>query len=175
MISRGFSNLRQREQLLVKLFQRWLVEDINPNLDGKFVPQRFLPHVTKAMAVLHASGKDNLIHHAACCFGEECQGEVTPRMPLDRMPFGLIAHNLKFFASDNVANKQAPDDYKSWCQSMYSLFGNKWVSMHLRPMRSYEVGSDNLDVATCTDRSSLMPRYFEPSTSRNICREHFKT
>ena len=157
MISSGFSNLtsRQREQLLVKLFQSWLVEDINPNLDGKFVPQCFLPLVAKAMAVLHAGGKDNLIYHAACCFGEERQGDVIPRMPLDRMPFGLIAHNLKFFASDNVANIQAPDDYKSWCQSMYSLFGNKWASMHLGPMWSYEVSSDNLDAATCTDSSSL--------------------
>ena len=39
-------------------------------------------------------------------------------MPPDRMVFGLIAHNLKFFASDNVSNLQAADDYKSWCESM---------------------------------------------------------
>ena len=156
MISSGFSNLtlKQREQLLVKLFQRWLVEDINPNLDATFVPQHFLPLVAKAMAILHAGGKDNLIYHAACCFGEERQGDVIPRMPLDRMPFGLIAHNLKFFASENVANIQAPDDYKSWCQSMYSLFGNKWASMHLGPMWSYEVGSNDLASDTSTGNFS---------------------
>jgi hypothetical protein len=37
-------------------------------------------------------------------------------MPLDSMPFGLIAHNLKFFASNQVSNLEAPDDYRSWCQ-----------------------------------------------------------
>ena len=93
------------------------------------------------------NGKDNLILHAAHCFGEQRQGDASPRMPLDRMPFGLVAHNLKFFASDNVANIQAPDDYKSWCQSMYTLFGNKWASMHLGPMWSYEVGKNISDAA----------------------------
>ena len=88
------------------------------------------------MAVLHDNGKDNLIYHAARCFGEQRQGETGRRMPLDRMPFDLVAHNVKLFASDNVANLQAPDDYKSWCQSMYTLFGNKWASMHLGPMWS---------------------------------------
>ena len=85
------------------------------------------------MAVLHDNGKDNLIYHAARCFGEPRQGETGRRMPLDRMPFDLVAHNVKLFASDNVANLQALDDYKSWCQS---LFGNKWASMHLGPMWS---------------------------------------
>ena len=86
-------------------------------------------------------------------------------MPLDRMPFGLIAHNLKFFASDNVANIQAPDDYKSWCQSMY-----------LGPMWSYEVGSDNLNAAICTDSSSLsldilsqaLQETFRENTSKSV-------
>ncbi len=75
-------------------------------------------------------------------------------MPLDRMPFGLIAHNLKFFASDNVTNLRAPDDYRSWCQSMYTLFGNKWASMHLGPMWSYEVESEHASI-TGTNDSSL--------------------
>jgi hypothetical protein len=39
------------------------------------------------MSVLHAGQKDNLIYHAARCFGEQCHGDVGPRMPLDRMPF----------------------------------------------------------------------------------------
>ena len=82
---------------------------------------------------------------------EQRQGNTGPRMPLDRMPFGLIAHNLKFFASDNVSNLQAPDDYKSWCQSMYTLFGNKWASMHLGPMWSYEVSENISATANAND------------------------
>lgn len=104
------------------------------------------------MSILHAASKDNLIYHAARCFGELCHGDASPRMSLDRMPFGLIAHNLKFFASDNVSNLQAPADYRSWCQSMYTLFGNKWASMHLGPMWSYEMESEHVSV---TNDSSL--------------------
>ena len=70
MMTSGFSKLTQRqpeqlpEQLLIHLFQKWLVK-VNPGLDAKFVPQNFLPLVAKAMSVLHAGQKDNLIYHAA--------------------------------------------------------------------------------------------------------------
>ena len=156
VISSGFTKLtlRQREQLLQHLFQQWMVTDINQGIDlnTNFLPSNFLVLVAKAMAVLHANSKENLIYHAARCFGEQRQGYTGPRMPLDRMPFGLVAHNLKFFVSDNVANLQAPDDYKSWCQSMYTLFGNKWASMHLGPMWSYEV-SENMPVTADANES----------------------
>jgi hypothetical protein len=153
MMTSGFSKLthRQQEQLLIHLFQKWMVK-VNPGLDAKFVPKTFLPLVAKAMSVLHAGKKDNLIYHAARCFGEQRHGDVGPRMPLDRMPFGLIAHNLKFFASNQVSNLEAPDDYRSWCQSMYALFGNKWASMHLGPMWSYELEREHVSV---TNDSSL--------------------
>ena len=96
MMTSGFSKLtqRQREQLLIHLIQKWL-EKVNPGLDAKFVPQNFFPLVAKAMSVLHAGKKDNLIYHAARCFGEQRHVNFGPRMPLDRMPFGLIANNLK--------------------------------------------------------------------------------
>ena len=71
-------------------------------MDSNFLPPNFLVLAAKAMAVLYANGKDNLIYHAACCFGEQRHGNTGPRMPLDRMPFGLIAHNLKLFASDKL-------------------------------------------------------------------------
>ena len=154
MISSGFTKLtlRQREQLLQHLFQQWMVNDINQGIDlnTNFLPSNFLVLVAKA--ILHANSKDNLIYHAARCFGKQRQGNTGPRMPLDRMPFGLVAHNLKFFASDNVANLQTPDDYKSWCQSMYTLFGNKWASMHLGPMWSYEV-NENMPVTADANES----------------------
>ena len=66
MMTSGFSKLTQQqpEQLLIHLFKKWLVK-VNPGLDAKFVPQNFLPLVAKAMSVLHAGQKDNLIYHAA--------------------------------------------------------------------------------------------------------------
>ena len=92
MMTSGFSKLtqRQREQLLIHLFQKWLV---------KVVPQNFLPLVAKAMSVLHAGKKDNLIYNAARCFGEQRHGDVGPRMPLDRMPFIAEKAHLAFFNS----------------------------------------------------------------------------
>ena len=81
MMTSGFSKLTQQqpEQLLIHLFQKWLVK-LNPGLDAKFVPQNFLPFA-KAMSVLHAGQKVNLIYIAARCFGEQCHGDVGPRMP----------------------------------------------------------------------------------------------
>jgi hypothetical protein len=46
-----------------------------------------IPLVPKAVSVLHAGKKDNLIYNAARCFGEQRHGDVGPIMPLDRMPF----------------------------------------------------------------------------------------
>lgn len=67
---------------------------------------------------------------------------VRRDVPWGRLPndatipnaFGLISHNLRFFASDNVSNLEVPHDYKSWYQSMYTLFGNKWAALHNGPM-----------------------------------------
>jgi hypothetical protein len=46
MMTSGFSKLtqRQQEQLLIHLFQKWLVK-LNLGLDAKFVPQNLLPRL----------------------------------------------------------------------------------------------------------------------------------
>ena len=59
-----------------------------------------IPLVAKAMSVLHAGKKDNLIYNAARCFGEQCHGDVGPIIPLDRMPFIAASEGpLAFFNS----------------------------------------------------------------------------
>jgi hypothetical protein len=90
MMTSRFSKLtqRQREQLLIHQFQKWLV---------KVVPQNFLP--LRIFSVLHAGKKDNLIYNAARCFGKQCHGDVGSRMPLDRMPFIAVKAHLAFFNS----------------------------------------------------------------------------
>jgi hypothetical protein len=55
--------------------------------------------VAKAMSVLHASKKDNLLYNAARCFGEQRHGDVGPIMPLDKMPFIAVKAYLAFFNS----------------------------------------------------------------------------
>jgi hypothetical protein len=89
MMTSGFSKPSDNENLV----------KVNPGFDAKFVHQNFLPLVAKAMSVLPAG---QLICHTARCFGEQCHGDVDPRMPLDRMPFisfiAVKAH-LVFFNS----------------------------------------------------------------------------
>ena len=152
VISSGFTELtvRQRQQLMVHLFKKWLILDFHPELNSSYVPSDLLPLLGNAMKVLFINGKNNVMYHASRCFGELRPGENTPRMPLSRMPFGLIAHNLRFFASDNTANLEAPADYKSWYQTMYTLFGNKWAALHSGPMWSYTDIEDDLPQLTQT-------------------------
>ena len=160
VVSSRFMDLtkRQREQLLVYLLHRWLLTDIHPEFNSSYIPRDFLPTAGNAMKVLFTNKKSNLIYDAASCFGEFRPN--SPRMPLERMPFGLISHNyLTFFSSDNASNLKAPADYKSWYQSMYTLFSNKWAAMHNGPMWSYE-DSDAVEA-----RSSSAPQTGDSSTS----------
>ena len=158
IVSSGFGELtkRQRQQLLVHLFHAWLKSDVHQDLNSHYVPRNFLPFVASALKVLFVNGKGNVLYDAACCFGEMRPGEECPRMPLNRLPFGLISHNLKFFASDDASFLEAPPDYKSWCQSMYTLFGNKWAAMHNGPMWSYidNIHEQEEEAAPCAGQQS---------------------
>ena len=153
----GFMKLtkRQRQQLLVYLFHKWLKLDVHQELNANYVSLDFLPLVSNASKVLFINGKNNVLYDAARCFGEMRPGEDCPRMPLSRMPFGLISHNLRFFASDNASYLEAPPDYKFWYQSMYTLFGNKWAAMHNGPMWSYnDTTVEEVESEPSADQSS---------------------
>ena len=58
-----------------------------------------IPLVAKAVSVLHAGKKDNLIYNATRCFGKQRHGDVGPIMPLDKMPFIAVKAHLAFFNS----------------------------------------------------------------------------
>ena len=157
MVSSGFLELtkRKRQQLLVYLFHKWLKLHVQQELNVNYVSLDFLPLLSNALKVLLVNGKNNVLYDAARCFGEMRPGEDCPRMPLSRMPFGLILHNLRFFPSDNASYLEAPPDYKSWYQSMYTLFGNKWAAMHNGPMWSYVSNTDEeAESAPSADQSS---------------------
>jgi hypothetical protein len=55
----GFSKLtqQQRKQLLIHLFQKWLVK-VNPGLDAKFVPQNFPPTCCQGYVCTSCWSKD---------------------------------------------------------------------------------------------------------------------
>ena len=82
------------------------------------------------------------------CSGRgQLHGGDIAGMPLDWMPFGLTAHNLKFFGTSQRFQPSSQDDYRSWCQSMYTLFGKKWPSMHLVPLWSYDIIMINIKIS----------------------------
>jgi hypothetical protein len=122
-------------QLLQNLFSQY-VQDINENISPAYVPHDFILIVATGTGTLYQGGKDNLFYNLGKCLQKSNNGST--RMPLDRMPFGLISHNLKFFSVDNAGTLQTPDDYKSWMETMYSRFGQSWAALHLRPMWSFE-------------------------------------
>ena len=59
-------------------------------------------------------------------------------MPLDRMPFGLIDYNIRFFASTKTQKLGMEDHYSSWLQIMFSQFGHKWLCLHRGPAWQYD-------------------------------------
>ena len=85
------------------------------------------------MKVLKSAGKENIIYLLTKALGEQrCDG--GPRMPIDRMPFGLIEYNTKFFTLDYASNLHASPDYLECQTTMFAHFGHKWDKLHCGPM-----------------------------------------
>lgn len=126
----------QRKQLMQQLFVQYIHEDINPELPASYISTDVLKHVAGGIDVLYKNSKENLF----LCLGKclRLKNDGTTALPLDRMPFGLISHNLKFFSVDNAGVIKVPDDYKSWMETMYAKFGQSWAALHLGPMWSYD-------------------------------------
>ena len=74
----------------------------------------------------------------ARCFGLKREESDEPRMPFNKMPFGLISYNLRFFSCENSANLRVDDDYAQWETTMFSYFGHKWACLHRGPAWAYE-------------------------------------
>ena len=60
VVSSGFVELtkRQRQQLLVHLFNKWLKLDVHKELNTTYVPHDFLPLPSSAVRVLFVNGKE---------------------------------------------------------------------------------------------------------------------
>ena len=124
---------RLRSQLLHHIFKLSLVED-----DGmeffKFVNSDFLTSSLNAMRTLCKARKHNLIYYLSKCFENS-----KPRMPLDRMPYGLLDYNIRFFASHRTQKLGMEEHYSSWLETMFSQFGHKWLCLHRGPAWQYDL------------------------------------
>jgi len=142
------SNVQRMELLTCQL--RMLIEmDYSKDLTY-FVPRDLLPLLLSGMRHLHQKEKDNVIYNLCKCLGQMKQDGSSARLNVDKMPFGLLAYNCKFFASDDASNLRASENYKKWMESMYSYFGNTWASLFLGPMWSYDE-EEKGTAAPCAD------------------------
>ncbi len=132
---------QQRIQLATHVYSFVAENDFNKDLKY-FIPANFIKMSLHAISHLKDNGKDNVVYDLCKCLGELREDGMSARMDVNRMPFGLIAFNCKFFAVDDASNLHASDDYMQWMQSMYSHFGNSWASLHLGPMWSYNEVKD---------------------------------
>ena len=63
-------------------------------------------------------------------------------MPLDRMPYGLLDYNIRFFARDRTQKLGMEDHYSSWIQTMFAQFGHKWLCLHGGPVWQYDLNAE---------------------------------
>ena len=148
----------QREQFLSYLFCIHLSHDVGIN-DG-YVPANFLQLAGSSFKNLQVTGKENTLYFLARSVGESRPGGSGPRMSLDRMPFGLIHHNLQFFAKDNVSNLHPCEHYAEWLTTMFAHFGHKWDKLYRGPMWSYDGDS--------SDEEGDVPPVLEPQISQSL-------
>ncbi|XP_073247312.1 uncharacterized protein [Porites lutea] len=148
----------QREQFLSYLFCIHLSHDVGIN-DG-YVPANFLQLAGSSFKNLQVAGKENTLYFLARSVGESRPGGSGPRMSLDRMPFGLIHHNLQFFAKDNVSNLHPCEHYAEWLTTMFAHFGHKWDKLYRGPMWSYDGDS--------SDEEGDVPPFLEPQISQSL-------
>ena len=138
----GRMSQQQRVQLTMHIYSYIAVNDYHEDLKH-FIPKDFIELSLLAMQHLKNNGKDNVLYDLSKCLGITREHENISRMDINRMPFGLIAYNCKFFAVDNGSNLRVPQDYMQWMESMCSYFANSWASLHLGPMWSYNDGTED--------------------------------
>jgi hypothetical protein len=128
---------RLRKQLIQHLFQQ-LVISCGGHSFNSFVQHDFIDTSLSAMKVLHDKGKHNLVYHISRCFN--CEGErAETRMPIDRMPFGLIDYNVRFFSSPSSQKLGIENHYAIWLETMLAHFGQKWLCLFRGPFWQYEM------------------------------------
>ena len=96
---------RMKKQLLNYLLKVVALEHGSfPFLE--FVHQDFFDKCMNALMTLFEAGKQNIIYGLCECLQrQDCDGKT--RLPLDRMPYGLIDYNIRFFLyqfTDEEAN-----------------------------------------------------------------------
>ena len=140
----AFTNVvsyRLQKQILQFLYQH-IVVMIGGGTFYSFVEHDFLWKSLSAMKVLHSESKHNLLYHLSRCFLLEEENGST-RMPLNRMPYGLIDYNIRFFSSTSSNKLGLEEHYAQWLETMVAHFGQKWLCLFRGPCWQYELNEES--------------------------------
>ena len=86
----------------------------------EFVPIDFLELCCKSFRVLKDNKKDNILYHLATGLGLQREDGTGLRLPIHRMPFGMLSYNIHYFSNKTVNRIKADHDYMEWEATMYA-------------------------------------------------------
>ena len=90
-------SIKMQRQLLEHMFKK-LVVDAGGVEFYQFVSEHFFKSSLAAMKTLFDAKKANLILKLSNCFEDP-----IPRLPLDKMPYGLLDYNIQFFPAQALS------------------------------------------------------------------------
>ena len=157
---------RLKKQLVNYLFKLIVVEIWGYDFYS-FVHDDFLNVSLNAMYTLKSAGKSNLLHSLSQCFYRANQ-DSQPRMALNKMPFGLIDYNIRFFASNLVQSVHAKKHYTSWVETMFSHFGHRWLCLFRGPAWQYEIHDSNEQTNGKTEHNTVSEERCVPVAPTHI-------
>ena len=96
-----------------------------------FIHGDIIETVISGVNTLYCNGKKNLLYIFSKILSQN-------KLALDRMPFGLIDYNLRFFHAESAVKLEMEDHYAVWQETMMAHFGHKWIALHRGPMWQYD-------------------------------------
>ena len=130
-----------RTELIQHLFMHFLSLECGDDYKA-FVPIDFLELCCKSFKVLRDNKKDNILYHLAKGLGLQREDGTVPRLPIHRMPFGMLSYNIRYFSSKTVNRIRADPDYIEWEATMCANCGHKWICLQRGPGFAYEEDVD---------------------------------
>lgn len=145
---------RMRGDLIQNLFWQFMFLELDHDFRA-FIPSDFIKLCCKGIDVLHSNGKENVLYYLARGLGMSRKDGSGPRLPIDKMPFGLLSYNIRYFAMDTVNNISSDPHFVEWETTMFSNFGHKWICLQRGPGFAYdETVVDDSSAAACNSTSN---------------------
>ena len=164
---------RLRKQVLNYLFKLAVMEHGSEFFN--FMNPDFIEKSLNAMISLFDAGKHNIVYHL-CETLQRQDSNGDTRLPLDRMPYGLLDYNIRFFSSSQTRQLVCEEHYASWIETMFSHFGHKWLCLHRGPVWQYVDNKDEIlqpskslmEIALDASGIDLHSQIFEEDNAKSL-------